>query len=558
MATTNYDTILTDLPRERTQMLPALRALHAADGYLSAERLQSISRHLFVPESTVYGIATSYNELRLEQPSGRVVGICTCLSCRQHGAHELLAAVRHIADEVGGCSVVEHECLFICDDGPVAEVDGRCITRATPERVRAALAKPEPPSHPVRLIRDERLPEVRRVLRRCGTIDPLSLEAARAAGGYQALQQAQALGPEAAIELIEAAGLRGRGGAYFPLAIKLQTARRYDGPRYYVVNAEEGEPGVSKDRYLMEYDPHLLVEGMQIAALALEARRIYLYINGQADLSAERLGIALAQSKEGGVLPVPVEVRRGAGGYVCGEESVILNSIEGDRAEPRLKPPLPVEHGLWGQPTVISNVETLSNVPLLVHEGSEWYRSAGTEDFPGTKVISLGGAVRQPGTYEVPFGTTLRTVVEDLGGGALDGQEIRAVLCGGPSGGLIPADRLDIPIVGGPLADTHAMLGAGGMVVIDDRLPIIEAVEHLSAYNARESCGKCTPCREGMAHMTRLIGEVRRGGADAQALAQLDALPEVITTASLCGLGQAAPMPYLSLRRSFPDEVVRR
>ena len=558
MARTDYDTTLADLPRERTQLLPALRAIHAADAYLSAEGLRAVSRHLFVPESTVYGIATSYNELRLEQPNGRVIGVCTCLSCRQHGAHELLAAAHSLADEVGGCTVVEHECLFICDAGPVAEVDGRCITGATPEKLRAALASPEPPSHPVRPLRDPQPPEVRRVLRRCGTVDPLSLESARAAGGYQVLARAQVLGPEAVITLIEAAGLRGRGGAYFPLAIKLQTARRYAGPRYYVVNAEEGEPGVSKDRYLMEYDPHLLVEGMQIAALALEAVRIYLYINGQADLAAERMGIALAQAQSSGLLPVPVEVRRGAGGYVCGEESVILNSIEGHRAEPRLKPPLPVEQGLWGQPTVISNVETLCNVPLIVQEGREWYRSIGTDDFPGTKVISLGGAVRRPGTYEVPFGTTIRTIVEDLGGGAREGRQLQAVLCGGPSGGLIPADRLDIPIAGGPLADTHAMLGAGGMVVIDDRLPIIAAVEYLSAYNARESCGKCTPCREGMAHMTRLIGEVRHGKADALALAQLDALPEVITGASLCGLGQAAPMPYLSLRRSFPDELPRR
>ncbi len=557
MARTDYAAILADLPRERTQLLPALRAIHAAESYLSAEGLRAVSRHLFVPESTVYGIATSYNELRLEQPHGRVVGVCTCLSCRQHGAHELLAAARSLADEVGGCTVVEHECLFICDAGPVAEVDGRCITGATPEILRAALASPEPPSHPVRPVRAARPPEVRRVLRRCAAVDPLSLDSARAAGGYQALERAQALGPEAVIALIEAAGLRGRGGAYFPLAIKLQTAHQYAGPRYYVVNAEEGEPGVSKDRYLMEYDPHLLVEGMQIAALALEAARIYLYINGQADLSAERMGMALAQAQASGLLPVPVEVRRGAGGYVCGEESVILNSIEGDRAEPRLKPPLPVERGLWGQPTVISNVETLCNVPLLVQQGREWYRSVGTDDFPGTKVISLGGAVRRPGTYEVPFGTTIRTVVEELGGGARDGQAIQAVLCGGPSGGLIPADRLDIPIAGGPLADTHAMLGAGGIVAIDDRLPIIAAVEHLSAYNARESCGKCTPCREGMAHMTRLIGSVRRGTADALALAQLDALPEVITGASLCGLGQAAPMPYLSLRRSFPNELPR-
>lgn len=355
--------------------------------------------------------------------------------------------------------------------------------------------------------------------------------------------------------MIDAAGLRGRGGAYFPLAVKLRTARTYPGPRYYVVNAEEGEPGVSKDRFLMEHDPHLLVEGVEIAASALEAERIYLYINGQAELSAERLQMAIKQAEEHDLLPVPIELRRGAGGYICGEESVILNSIEGRRAEPRLKPPLPVEKGLWGQPTVISNVETLCNVPSLIQEGSDWYRSVGTSDFPGTKIISLSGPVRRPGTYEVPFGTPLGVLVDELGGGALEGREIRALLCGGPSGGFVPVNRFDTPILGGSLADTYAMLGAGGMVAIDDRLPVIEAVEHLSAYNARESCGKCTPCREGMAHVTRLIGEVRRGEGDAQVLAQLEALPEVITAASLCGLGQAAPMPYRSLRRSFPADL---
>jgi len=250
-----------------------------------------------------------------------------------------------------------------------------------------------------------------------------------------------------------------------------------------------------------------------------------------------------------------VEVRRGAGGYVCGEESVILSSIEGERSVPRLRPPLPVERGLWGRPTVINNVETLSNLPYIFSEGVGAFRSVGMDSHPGTKLISLSGAIRQPGLYEVPFGTTLRQVLFDLGGGPREGRTLRAALCGGPSGGLMPSSLFDTPLVGGALDSGGAALGAGGIVAIDDSMPIADVVRHLAAYNAAESCGKCTPCREGTPRMRDLLGQLRAGTAPADAIELLDALDGAMATASLCGLGQMAPLPYRSARTHFLDEL---
>jgi NADH-quinone oxidoreductase subunit F len=250
-----------------------------------------------------------------------------------------------------------------------------------------------------------------------------------------------------------------------------------------------------------------------------------------------------------------VEIRRGAGGYVCGEESVILSSIEGERAVPRLRPPLPVERGLWGRPTVINNVETLANLPFILTQGVDAFRSVGAEGHPGTKLISLSGAIRRPGLYEVPLGTTLLSVLFDLGDGPRDGRALRAAVCGGPSGGLMPASLFDTPLVGGALDRGGAALGAGGIVAIDDSTPVAEVVHHLAAYNAAESCGKCTPCREGAPRMRDLLADLRSGDAPADAIELLDALDEAMATASLCGLGQLAPLPYRSARTHFLDEL---
>lgn len=395
--------------------------------------------------------------------------------------------------------------------------------------------------------------QVRRVLARCGVIDPLSLDDARRHGAYTALERARAMAPEDLVALVKASGLRGRGGAYFPIAVKWESARAFPEPRYLVVNAEEGEPGAFKDRHLMEGDPHLLVEGIAIAAHAAGCARVFLYINGQARLSAERMARAVADATAAGLLgpDLRIAIYRGAGGYVCGEESVILNSIEGERAVPRPRPPLPTEAGLWRRPTVISNVETLCNLPFIVTEGAEAFRSVGTEAYPGTKLVSLSGAVQRPGLYEVPLGVTTRELIA-LGGGLLDGHALRAVVMGGPSGGFLNPDQLDLPLVGGLVHPTGAVLGSGGVVVIDDRTPLSVALRELTAYNAVESCGKCTPCREGSERALAILdraGEVGRLSESERA--ELLDLCDLMQYASLCGLGQMAPGPIRSALALF-------
>lgn len=393
----------------------------------------------------------------------------------------------------------------------------------------------------------------RRVLARCGLIDPTSLDEYRQTGGYEAWERARReLRPADVHELVSDSGLLGRGGAYFPVGRKWQTAIESPGDVYLVVNLEEGEPGVFKDRHLCEGDPHAVVEGMLLAAYALGAPRIYIYINGQADLTAERMATAVAQARAAGLVPdgLFIDFYRGAGGYVCGEESVILNSIEGHRAVPRLRPPFPAESGLWGHPTVVNNAETLANLPLIVRHGVEWFRSVGTEQAPGTKLLCVAGAVPRPGLVEVPFGTPLRMVVEGIAG-AVPGRTV-ALVMGGPSGGFLPERLLDMPLQPGTLDKGGAILGAGGVTVVDGALAPAEVARQLTAYNAAESCGKCTPCREGTARTEAILVRALAGTTAAEDVGLLEALNESVRLASLCGLGQAAANPVTSLLEHFP------
>ena len=392
----------------------------------------------------------------------------------------------------------------------------------------------------------------RRLLRRCGRCDPESLEEALAEGVYAAFALAMEGPPEAVIERAERAGLRGRGGAYFSAGAKWRSAREAPGEAALVVNAEEGEPGVFKDRHLMEGDPHRLIEGMLIAAYACGAREAFIYVNGTAVLSARRLEGALARAREAGLLgrrilgsdfSLEVEVYRGAGGYVCGEESVILESIEGQRAMPRPRPPYPTRHGLFGRPTVINNVETLASVPdLLLDPGA-------TAD---TKIFCLSGHLRRPSVVEVKLGTRLRDVLEGIGGGA-PGARLKAALLGGPSGGLLPEKLFDVELwPGWPLHEAGALLGSGGIVAFDESVSMLEVARRLTAYNAQESCGKCTPCREGTQRLVELLA--RFPGADGATLAEVHDVLEAVGVASLCGLGQMAPGPVRSAMAHFPDE----
>jgi NADH-quinone oxidoreductase subunit F len=570
------------LPRERTYLLPALHLVHEHEGFLSPDGLTAVSKHLRVPNSELYGIALSYNEFRTRPPEGPLVEVCTGLSCLLSGAAALKEG---LAPALAGsaCDLRESHCRFLCNFAPVVAVEGAYVAPADGASVAAALtARPERVTRP---LAEARPPEVRRLAARFGGIDPESFAAAASAGSYEGLKTVRSLSPAELTARVLASGLQGRGGAYFPAGRKWETALAHPAPRFLVVNAEEGEPGVFKDRYLLEYDPHLVLEGILIAAHAIEAAHVLVYMNGEADTAASKLQHAIELATEAGLcestthapafMPgsraagephapalMPgspatplVEIRRGAGGYVCGEESVILSSIEGERAVPRLRPPLPVERGLWGRPTVINNVETLANLPFILTQGVDAFRSVGLENHPGTKLVSLSGAVRRSGLYEVPLGTTLRSVLFDLGDGPREGRNLRAAVCGGPSGGLMPASLFDTPLVGGALDRGGAALGAGGIVAIDDSMPVAEVVHHLAAYNAAESCGKCTPCREGAPRMRDLLAKLRSGDAPGDAIELLDALDEAMATASLCGLGQLAPLPYRSARTHFLDEL---
>ena len=551
MTTTDYDSILNGVPRERTQLLPLLIAAQHRVGYVAAEAMRAIARHIYVPDSEVFGVATSYSELRFTAPEGRSVTLCTGLSCQLAGASELSRSLA--ASLPAGWSVEEHPCRFRCNDAPVAAIDGVYIAPATPSAVLAAAAHPTSIVSPERTTRPARDGEVRRLLARSGVVDPTSIDDAISLGAYDGLRAATAMPPDAIVSTVADAGLLGRGGAYFAVASKWRGARAHPAPRYLVVNAEEGEPGVFKDRHLIENDPHLLVEGIAIAVRAIEATAVYVYVNGEATIATRRLAAAIEQARTRGLLEgaPPVEMRHGAGGYVCGEESVILSSIEGHRAVPRLRPPFPVEAGLFRRPTVINNVESLCNLPAILRDGPASFRATGTPEHPGTKLICLSGAFRDPGVYEVPLGTRVRHIVDVIGGGPAAGHRIRALLFGGPSGTLLPPGLWDAPFAPGQLDASGASPGAGGIVAVDDTLSIRDVVRHLTAYNAAESCGKCTPCREGAARMVEVLDELPPDAA-----IRLDELSEAVVAASLCGLGQMAPLPYLSARRHFNNELL--
>ena len=396
----------------------------------------------------------------------------------------------------------------------------------------------------------------------CGFIDAESIDHYLASGGYSAWSEALQSDPDSIIEHLKASRIRGRGGAYFPAGLKWEAARRTRAERkYVVVNCEEGEPGLFKDRHLMEGVPHRLVEGALIAAYAVDSNDIIFYINAEAELSNRRMAMAIDQATEVGLIggnvlgsgfDVHVEIRRGAGGYICGDETTLLNTVEGYRREPRLRPPFPTESGLWGFPTVINNAETLANVPYILSHSPDEFAEIGDGEDTGTKIISLSGSVCRPGLVEVPIGATLREIIYDIGGGIRNGGTLTAIGVGGPSSGVFPPSMLDTSIKPGFLHESGVMLGAGGVIAIDDSMDVADVVRNLAKYNADESCGKCTPCREGTPRMVELLDAVVEDGASPT---ELENLARLVNETSLCGLGQAAGNPILSGLHFFGERI---
>ena len=512
---------------------------------------------------------------------------CDASGCRSVGSAELRKALETARDGLGlsaeEVAIRPVGCLRMCSRGPLVAADGAdgsaALFGAVPQELAAALLRrvaltdtstlaPDPSplaAHQIDLAHPFFALQKPVVLEGCGRVNPESIEEALAIGTYSQFQRCLLEStPEEVREQVKRSGLRGRGGGGYPTGLKWDTvALQPPGPRYVVCNADEGDPGAFMDRSVLESDPHRLLEGLAIAAYAVGASKGYVYVRAEYPLAIERVRLAIRQARRlgwlgeaiaGSTFSLTLEVRVGAGAYVCGEETALLHSIQGQRGTPRTRPPYPAQSGLWGAPTLINNVETLAAVPTILREGGDWYAAIGTKGSKGTKVFALSGAVANPGLVEVPMGTTLRTVVDTMGGGVPDGSAIKAVQTGGPSGGCIPASLLDTPVDYESLQELGSMMGSGGLVVMGESTSMPGVARHFMRFSVNESCGKCVPCRAGTVQLLQLLDRVAEHRATPADLEQLEQLCQMVRRTSLCGLGQAAPNPVLSTLRHFRHE----
>lgn len=503
--------------------------------------------------------------------------VCTGTGCLSMRSDQLATALQQALEASGKadrCRVKRVGCIGLCAAGPLVSIapDGTLYQKVQPgdaPPIAASLGE-----HPVERLRlPPDLPffarQQRIVLSHCGAIDPADVRDYIAAGGYSALARALTqMTPAEVIKEVADSGLRGRGGAGYPTGLKWTTvAKAGNNARYVICNGDEGDPGAFMDRSIMEGDPHRIIEGMIIGGYAVGARKGYIYVRAECPLPIERLSRALREARRMRLLgsgifdtafDFDVEVRVGAGAYVCGEETALIASIEGGRGTPRPRPPYPADYGLWGQPTLINNVETFANIPPIIEQGGAWYAAFGTSGSPGTKVFSLAGQVRNTGLIEVPMGTTLREIIFDIGGGMLEGRSFKAVQTGGPSGGCIPAEHLDTPVEYERLHALGSIVGSGGMIVMDDTTCMVDAARFFMEFCKDESCGKCIPCRVGTTQMHELLTRFVERTAEPRDLQLLEELCDVTRHTSLCGLGQAAPNPVLSTLRYFREEYTER
>ena len=543
----------------RDLVLPALNAVQARIGWVSRGALNEISRRLDVPPAELWGVVSFYHLLATTPRPPVVAHVCDDIACRIPGGEALCEALERALGPPGsardGAAWMRSPCLGQCERSPAALVTAageppRAITLAPVQNAQALLdVLRDPPA-----IADTRLhrsvPQAGqpglRLLQRMGRVDPRSLDAYRASDGYRALARALDLGPAGVIAEVVASKLVGRGGAAFPTGRKWDAVARAPAhPHYLVCNADESEPGTFKDRLLMEEDPFAVVEGMTIAGYAAGCERGYLYLRGEYPLAAERMAGAIAAARAAGLLgpdvlgrgvAFDIEIRRGAGAYICGEETALFNSIEGKRGEPRNKPPFPVQVGLFGRPTVVNNVETLVNVPALLREGGSAYGGLGTSGSAGPKLFCVSGAVERPGLYEAPFGITLRGLL-DLAGAA----PVRAVLLGGAAGVFVGPDHIDVPLTFEGTRAIGATLGSGVVMAFAESTDMLGVVRRIAEFFRDESCGQCVPCRVGTVRQEELLARLfAAGAAGADDLALLRDLGQVMRDASICGLGQTA------------------
>lgn len=516
--------------------------------------------------------------------------VCSGTGCTSSSSKEVLDKFgeeirsRGLEKEI---HVIKTSCFGLCQKGPIVAIhpDNVFYCHVKAEDVEEIVQHHFVEGHPVERLEmcdideetKERIVDIEKIrfyakqkriaLRNCGRINPEDIDEYLAFDGYSALAKAlTSMTPQQVIDTIKASGLRGRGGGGFSAGVKWQFAADQNKPEKYVIcNADEGDPGAFMDRSILEGDPHCVLEAMALAGYAIGAHYGYIYIRAEYPIAVERLKIALAQAREKGLLGehifgsdfnFDIEIRLGAGAFVCGEETALIHSIEGKRGVPTPKPPFPAVKGVWGKPTIINNVETLANVAQIILNGSDWFKSIGTERSSGTKVFALGGKVVNTGLVEVPMGTTLREVIFDIGGGCPDGKKFKAVQTGGPSGGCLTEADLDAPIDFDTLVEKGSMMGSGGMIVLDEDNCMVDVARFYMEFITDESCGKCTPCRIGTKRLLEMLNDICDGKGTLQTLDELEKLCYRIKDSALCGLGQTAANPVLSTLRLFKDEYI--
>jgi NADH-quinone oxidoreductase subunit F len=530
---------------QRPLLLPVLHAIQDRVGWVSRGGLEYACRRLSIPPAEAYGVVSFYGRFALDERPALVLHVCDDIACECAGADALCAALEKTAGPAGK-TWHRSPCLGLCDRAPAALVeiagathDERQVAPLTIDTAQDILRGGAWPEAEVPALPDR----PRKLLRRIGVVDPESIDSYREHGGYAALRRAIELGPEGVIREVTEAKLLGRGGAAFP------TGRKWDSvskapvrPHYIVCNADESEPGTFKDRELMERDPFAVIEAMTIAAFATGCERGYLYVRGEYPLARHRIENAITQARAHGFLDFDIEVRRGAGAYICGEETALFNSIEGKRGEPRNKPPFPVQVGLFGKPTLVNNVETLVNVLDIVVEGAAAFAATGTPDSTGTRLFCLSGQVREPGLYEVPMGTTLRSLIA-LAGGLREGRSLQAVLLGGAAGSFVTERQLDVPLSFEGTRAIEATLGSGAVIVLDDTADVKQILLRIARFFRDESCGQCVPCRVGTLRQEEVLHRLlstRNGDSHDSDVSLLSDIAQAMRDASICGLGQTA------------------
>ena len=514
--------------------------------------------------------------------------VCGGTGCTSSGSERIIAALEHEIQENGlteEIKVIKTGCFGLCALGPIMIVypEGAFYSMVKPEDIPEIVSEHLLKGRIVtRLLYQETVKEdtvkslnhtqfyakqKRVALKNCGVIDPENINEYIGLNGYMALGKALTeMTSEQVIQVIKDSGLRGRGGGGFPTGTKWSfAAAQPAGQKYVCCNADEGDPGAFMDRSVLEGDPHVVLEAMAIAGYAIGANQGYIYVRAEYPIAVKRLEIAIGQARENGLLgknilgtgfDFDIELRLGAGAFVCGEETALMTSIEGHRGEPRPRPPFPAVKGLFERPTVLNNVETYANIPQIILNGADWFASMGTEKSKGTKVFALGGKINNTGLVEVPMGTTLREIVEEIGGGIPNGKKFKAAQTGGPSGGCIPASLIDIPVDYDNLISIGSMMGSGGLIVMDEDTCMVDIAKFFLEFTVDESCGKCTPCRIGTKRLLELLDKITKGKGTMEDLDKMEELCYHIKANSLCGLGQSAPNPVLSTLKYFRDEYV--